>query len=124
MSLSDEGKEGEPKKNYTNNLIWMLTEVNKLIYIYKAPVLDTLEPMQGIIDFLPEKSKKELQDVNSTIDRFLKNSKLVRDRRQIKNLYRKISNFLLATHLREVGIRPRFSSGSSLGYDSNEEEEG
>ena len=111
----------EPKKNYLNSLNWMLTEIDKLIYMYKVPILQTLEPMQGIIDFLPEESKNNLQDVYKEIEKYLKNVKLIHNRSQIKKLYRKISSYVLSTHLQEVGVKPRVSSSPALGEEQDEE---
>jgi len=99
----------EPKKYFVNNLIWMLTELDKLIYFRKESTLRILEPLQGIIDFLPKNDKDQLQDVNDEIERYLVNINLLKNRKQIKKLYRKISDYLHETHLKEVGsAKPRF----------------
>jgi len=115
MSSPSLDAQEELKKNYLSSLNWMLIEVDKLIYLYNAPIINTLEPMQGIIDVLQPTSKEQLQGVYDEIEKYLNNTKLVRNRKQIKNLYRKISDFLLTHELKEAGVKPRISSSPALG---------
>jgi len=104
----------EPKKYFVNNLIWMLTELDKIIYFRKESNLRILEPLQGIIDFLPKNDKDQLQDVNDEIERYLVNVNLLKNRKQIKKLYRKISDYLHETHLKEIGAKPKFKRKGHL----------
>ena len=100
----------EPRNYFVTMLIQKLSELEYLIFVQRASVINVFPAMKGIIAMLNMESQKELYEIYETIEKWEKNQKRY-TKADIEKIYGRLMGYLHTGYLKEVNwIKPRFEA--------------
>lgn len=106
-----------PRNQYISKLIIICDRVHSLIYFDQATAYQSLDGLEGIIDFLDYESQKKLKAVSEQINLYQESNKnLSGDAQELKNLYKQIMSYLHTTFLQDIAhlAKPKYQKKGHL----------